>query len=624
MGNKRIYSAEVILGGILLLGTVLRFYRFGSIPLTNDELSALYRLNYSSFSELIRSGIMIDGHPALIQTFLYYYTHLFGTEAWVVKLPFACCGIASLFVVYQIGRLLINKNLGLAVAAFMATSQFFVMYSQVARPYAPGLLFVLLLAWKGLHILLSDKRTLIHYVLFALLLWLAASTHYFSALTAGIITMIILGFEQKGHRKKMGVAVSIALLAYTPQLPILLNHLQTGGIGGASGWLPAPSFRFMLNFFAYLFQYSLPSYLFICCAFAVTIFKLMKASVKEFFILSSLLLIFVLVFLTGFLYSVYRNPVLQHSALIFATPFLLFVTFYGISKLRPRYAILSVLLLLIVNTVALTRNRQHYALFYHQGYMAATAEAGKFKHAHWIFVGNSPQYFDYYMQQQEIQHAFDFSIPGSNGDDAFRKRLSEIREDTLVLAFGTPGHLGLLAHSLAFFPYIAHHAGGAAFDVYVLTKEKPTSMPEFLFYVSDTTFRPFVQISGNDEYSKSVTINLDSLQVPDAAMLDIISTVSIPRTSQANPILVIALNDLDDNPVAWYGQEFRQMVQPNDTFAKLRMLIRLNDFPSSQPLKVKAYIWNKDKVNFAATLPHIQIYKGNAYLYGLMDKVPVQ
>ncbi|MFA6261028.1 MAG: glycosyltransferase family 39 protein [Bacteroidia bacterium] len=622
MGNKRIYSAEVILGGILLLGAVLRFYKFTSIPFTNDELSALSRLNYTSFTELIRSGIMKDGHPALVQTFLYYYTHLFGSETWVVKLPFALCGIASLIVVYQIGRLLINKNLGLAVAAFMATSQFFVMNSQVARPYAPGLLFVLLLTWKGLQILLNDKRTLLHYILFSLLLWLSVSTHYFSALTAGIIAILLLGFEQKVHRKKLGLSLVTAMLAYLPQLPVLLQHLETGGIGGTNGWLSAPAFGFILHFLAYLFQYSIAAYVLICVAVVVAAIKLMKASVKEFFILSSLLLIFILVYLTGYLYSVYHNPVLQHSSLFFATPFLLFVLHYGISKLRPRYAILSIVLLLMVNVWGLTTGRQHYALFYHQGYKAAVEEACKYPNAHWIFIGNSPGYFQYYTQHLGTRHAFDFRDPGATDLPAFEKILSGIQKDSLVLAFGAPGNIGLLSQSLTLFPYLIKHEGGAAFDVYLLTKEKPASIPEPLLYQSRAWYQTSSAISSTAEFNETIGISFDTLHLPSASILDISSTVFVSRTMPSNPVLVIHITDMDENPVAWYGQEFKQMAEPKDSVALLRLLIRLNDLSAAKPLMIKTFIWNKEKQQIAYTKPCIQIYKGNPYLYGLMDKVP--
>ena len=63
---------------ILLCAAILRFYQFETAPFTHDELSALLRTNFSNFQELIAKGVAIDGHPAFIQVFLYYWTKLVG------------------------------------------------------------------------------------------------------------------------------------------------------------------------------------------------------------------------------------------------------------------------------------------------------------------------------------------------------------------------------------------------------------------------------------------------------------------------------------------------------------------------------------------------------------------
>ncbi len=48
----------------------------------NDNLVQL------KIKELIEGGVKVDGHPAGIHVFLYYWTKLFGTNEWIVKLPF--------------------------------------------------------------------------------------------------------------------------------------------------------------------------------------------------------------------------------------------------------------------------------------------------------------------------------------------------------------------------------------------------------------------------------------------------------------------------------------------------------------------------------------------------------
>ena len=68
--NEHRYTC--VLFGVLVLAAVLRLYHLTQIPFANDELSALYRLQFPSFKTLITQGVMPDGHPALVQVFLYY------------------------------------------------------------------------------------------------------------------------------------------------------------------------------------------------------------------------------------------------------------------------------------------------------------------------------------------------------------------------------------------------------------------------------------------------------------------------------------------------------------------------------------------------------------------------
>ena len=68
---KNIRIDHLLIFLILAIGALLRFYDYASIPFTHDELSALIRTRFGSFHELIRNGVMVDGHPAGVQVFLY-------------------------------------------------------------------------------------------------------------------------------------------------------------------------------------------------------------------------------------------------------------------------------------------------------------------------------------------------------------------------------------------------------------------------------------------------------------------------------------------------------------------------------------------------------------------------
>ena len=145
---KRYRYENVLLWLILLVAAVLRLWDLGSVPFMHDEFSALQRTGYDNFHDLIREGVMLgDSHPAGVQVLLYLLVGIFGWNAFWLKLPFALMGVASVYLTYVIARQWFNKNVALVSAAFMSVSELFLFYSQLARPYSPGLFCVLLFVY---------------------------------------------------------------------------------------------------------------------------------------------------------------------------------------------------------------------------------------------------------------------------------------------------------------------------------------------------------------------------------------------------------------------------------------------------------------------------------------------
>jgi 4-amino-4-deoxy-L-arabinose transferase-like glycosyltransferase len=122
MTNKNRFfwvSNQMLIIVVVAIAAAFRLYDLFHIPYTFDEFSSLGRTGYSSFSELIQKGIIIDAHPAFIQTYWNYYTMFFGTDEWVVKLPFIIMGISAVYLIYGIGKLWLNESAGLFTAAFL-------------------------------------------------------------------------------------------------------------------------------------------------------------------------------------------------------------------------------------------------------------------------------------------------------------------------------------------------------------------------------------------------------------------------------------------------------------------------------------------------------------------------
>jgi len=137
---KKLLTADfALLAFIILVGSILRLVQFPDIPFMFDELSAVNRLSFDSLSELLEKGVKKDGHPAGVQVFLFYWSKLFGISEAAIKLPFIFCGIASIPLIYLLGKKWFSGTTGLLAAACLATLQFPVLYSDIARPYMSGM-----------------------------------------------------------------------------------------------------------------------------------------------------------------------------------------------------------------------------------------------------------------------------------------------------------------------------------------------------------------------------------------------------------------------------------------------------------------------------------------------------
>ncbi len=168
MINKKNIVTVILVTLLLGLASVLRLYHILSLPYFYDEFSALNRTHFNNFSDLINNGVIIsDNHPAGVQVFLYYWTRFFGYSETIVKMPFIVFGILAVLYVFLIGKEWFNSTVGLVSAAFIATLQYTIMYSQLARPLISGLFFTLAMVYHWDKIVFKPgKRYDLHWALY--------------------------------------------------------------------------------------------------------------------------------------------------------------------------------------------------------------------------------------------------------------------------------------------------------------------------------------------------------------------------------------------------------------------------------------------------------------------------
>ncbi|MBI3511074.1 MAG: glycosyltransferase family 39 protein [Bacteroidetes bacterium] len=315
---------NLALAGIVIAGAVFRFRDIGTESLTADEASALLRLHFSSFSAMIEGGVRPDGHPAFAQVLLWFWTKWFGVSEFSIRFPFALMGTACVFLAADSAKKLFNDTVSLCVAGGMAFLQFPLMYSQLARPYAPGLFFVLLSMFFLLRFLGEKKVSRKTIIALSLSFSLSAYSHYFAMMEAGLIALAGSFLVKKNNRKAFFLSCGISIALFLPYVGIFLHQLKIAGVGGAGGWLGKPNGEFLLHHLMFIFNssrgltWTVLGFVFL----SAIIFRKNKS--KMHLLLFTLWLIPLVV---GYIYSVTVNPVLMDSVLLFEFPFLLIFLF---------------------------------------------------------------------------------------------------------------------------------------------------------------------------------------------------------------------------------------------------------------------------------------------------------
>jgi 4-amino-4-deoxy-L-arabinose transferase-like glycosyltransferase len=210
------------LGVIIVVGATLRLYSLDFQSLWQDEGLQFYVATQNSFSELLHQTRSF--HPPL--SFIINHVFLLmGESDFFLRLPSALFGIASLPLLYILGRDLTSSREAVLAVFVLAISPFHIWYSQDARMYSQ-LLFLSLLSTVLLMQALSrgKVRWWVYYILVS-----AAGmyTHVFMALalTAQFLWLFLY------HRRHLlpivatGVAVAVLFLPWGLYLPWVSNFV---------------------------------------------------------------------------------------------------------------------------------------------------------------------------------------------------------------------------------------------------------------------------------------------------------------------------------------------------------------------------------------------------------------
>ncbi|MCK5776881.1 MAG: glycosyltransferase family 39 protein, partial [Bacteroidales bacterium] len=603
---------------ILLSGFILRFYHFFQLPFTWDELSAWNRIHFNSFSDLIALGVKPDGHPAGVQVFLYYWISFFGDREWVVKLPFAIMGISSVYVFYEISKIWWNKSAGLINAAFMASLQFFVLYSTIARPYISGLFLSLMAVyfWSLYMFENHRRRHLFGFIIFAAL---SAYNHHFSLLFVAIVGLSGIFIIPKHKFKEYIIAGILIFILYTPHLPIFIHQLGVGGIGGEGNWLSKPEPDFIYTFLYWCFHFS-P--LVIAIIVLITAFSFIAKntdSTKQWQKRILLLNWFFLPIIIGYYYSVKINPVIQYSMLIFSFPYFLLLISSNIKSIKPLFITPIIIVILLINSYTLIYDRHHFEIIEKQPFNTSaeclTSQKDINSNDIFLIYNTIDSYQEYYLKKFDIPNTSKYNLYDKNLSlSQFDEVLRNIKQDHILLSSLPESFVSLARY---YFPNLIQRTNAYTSESYLLSKtlasketfhqianennfsdrkENWNFSPERIY--TDSLNHHYYTYNNQQEWGLGFTDSLSNILNRYGGILDI----EVDIISTQEPTAVLATTFTADSTVnIWRGQEFKGNLIATAFGYRLyysidtRILMKETTY---NDINFKLHLWNKGKEAF--------------------------
>ena len=597
----------------------------------------MHRLQFDSFGEMIEKGVKLtDFHPAGVQTFLYFWTKLFGFSEASVRLPFIIGGIISVYFVYLIGKKWFNKNTGLLSALSMAFLQFPLLYSQLARPYSPGLLFSLATVWCWTLIIQDKKQNLLTYSGFVIFSALSAYSHNYSFLFVLIVGITGLFFlKRKALINYLFCGLAVFIL-YLPHFEIFFYQFGIGGIGGEDGWLGKPDPLWFFDFIYYCFNKSI----FLLIVFgAVLIFSLLfnrkNINWTKFHSLS--LIWFFAMFFIGYFYSIFRNPILQKSILIFSFPFLLIFLFSFIkrhSSLIFKIFFIFLAIAGIISTVIVKDyyNSQYFGEF--KDIAKRISEWNKKYGSNKITAAisvNQPYYIDYYLEKYNDSTVFvQYDNRGKDDLLVLKKAIDSCKTPYFIYAWTKPCPFEISDIIMTKFPFIIkqkNYSDLSEVTLFGKTDEPNSIEPLKPIYSVNNSFETgnlwgINEKLLNNEYSfpGECSIKIDSTIIYGPTFSTTLANIDCKKAKKikvsldvfapndfSKVILVLSLENKENEIIQWSGSKFEYYLE-KDNWSKVFLTVYIPESFTFEDM-IKTYVWNPGKESFYVDDFKIEFYE---------------
>lgn len=588
---------------LIFVALALRIHDLGERSYFNDELSAIHRLDVSNFDQLINDGIKPDYHPGGIQVFLYLLQNITGKSELWFRLPFVLAGVTSVWLLFVLGKRWFGKSTAWLAASALAILQFPILYSQLARPYSTGLMFILMttLAWDKLLFSenLKHQKKILFAAFLALSLALAMYNHYFSFFVAAMIGITGLLFIKRDNIVHYLSAGLIAVLLFLPHLNISIEQVKRGGL---STWLPPPQTDWLIEHVNYIFNNSwilTVSLIVIAIVIPLLCIKYYRTNVN---INKTKLLIaaiwYIIPVLFAFIYSISVNPILQHSIMLFVLPFLLLILFAGFGNKTGTLTMTVNKILPLLLTIHLIFCANYYQKHHYADFKLISNKICRSIEKNpdilWGVQVNHPSYYEFYFNEKCKNNTPLFDLITDHSTIALLDQHLENNRTASDFIYARLRPADPLVTSIIrkHFPYLAEYINtGNYAEYYHFTKNRSTDVKHTYFDTinllkADHSHQNF-KINEEDEYYTIYSNKIDRNLIGETILLHCnIEKDTLPIPNQMHIVFTV-INRKGDTK-SWGGLNTGQWQHIRKNFL---FTIQLpHNLRESDTLKV--YIWN--------------------------------
>ncbi|MFZ0708338.1 MAG: glycosyltransferase family 39 protein [Candidatus Korobacteraceae bacterium] len=368
-------APRVALGSVIALAAVLRLMDLGAKSVWSDEAFSIFlaKQSWFNFWHIVTSA---EANMSLYYLLLRGWIG-FSDAAWWVRLLSALMGVATVPVVYWLGKEMFSQRTGLLAALLLAINLFHIRYAQEARSYSLLVLLVSISFLAFLHCL--KQRSRFWSACYLLSTAFALYAHFFAALVV-LVQLVLLAMVPADRRRfairqalQLGIVIALGL----PLLWFVVFRDR-----GQLAWAPPVHWRDVYDVFRFLVGSGLKLGIAIV-AFAIALtawvgrFREKHWTVERWSVLVLLLWLFLPIFIT-LLASVWK-PMYAPRFLTFCLPAALLLIAEGIAEIRFAWIRYALVLALVVGEIGPIRF--YYREAGQEDWKSAVAFLGKNAHA---------------------------------------------------------------------------------------------------------------------------------------------------------------------------------------------------------------------------------------------------